>query len=95
MNLELHKRNKAKVAEVKELMTKLVDATNAMGMEEQVAQGMFEGLVESHRTLQNSFMRSFVMSMKEYSQVRTDARNQGAVELAKVIAETESNIPFI
>jgi len=88
-------RNAAKVAEVRELMTKLVDATNAMGFDDQVKQGIFEGLAYSHRTLQSSFMRSFAGSMKDYSLIRTDLRNAGAVELAKVIAESDVYIPFV
>lgn len=89
------KAKKAKVKEVEDLMRQLVDATNTMGMEEEVAQGIFNALSQSHRTLQNSFMRSFQKAMGPYSGIRADARNEGAVALAGKISELEANIPFI
>lgn len=92
---KLHIHQQKKIKEVKELMTQLIDATNTMGMDEEVAQGIFEGLVESHRTLQQSFMRSFTLAMKDYANTRTDLRNQASVDLAKKITELDVILPTV
>lgn len=89
------KQKKAKVKAVNELMTQLVDETNTMGMDEAVAEGIATALQGAHRTLQNSFMRTFTLAMRDYANTRTDARNAGAVDAAKRISELQLDLPFI
>jgi hypothetical protein len=82
--------------EVVELTRKLIDATNVMGGDKLVAAGIADGIMGSHRTLQQSFMRCFVMAMKEYGETEfKDPRNQDAVALAKKIGEIEAHLSFI
>lgn len=76
-------------------MLELIKTTNVMGFDEDIIQGMTEALQESHRTLQQSFMRCFVGTMDNYSKSRTDARNKNAVEFAKKVSEMEAHFPFI
>jgi hypothetical protein len=82
--------------EVTKLMQQLIDSTNVMGGDELVAAGMVQGIMRSHRTLQQSFMRCFVMAMKEYGATEfKDPRNEDAVALAKKIGEIEAHLSFI
>lgn len=94
--IRLHLQKQKKINEVSELMQKLVDATNLMGFDAEVAEGIFLGLIKSHRTLQQDFMRSFFMAMKSYSEVDYDLRNEQAVKFAKKIAEDqETYFPYV
>ena len=91
-----HIRQKQKVKEVTEAMKTIVDATNTMGSDKLVTEGIVEGLTSCHRTLQQSFMRCFVAAMKEYGDTPfRDARNDASVDFARKIAEMEEHFPFI
>jgi len=91
MNIEYTKRRAA----AKEAMMALIDSTNIMGGESEVTAGMIDALRGSHRTLQQSFMRCFVETMKEYGKFNTDLRNQAAVDFAKKINDLEYHIPLV
>lgn len=94
--VKAHIRRVQKVKEVADAMRVIVDATNTMGSEQLVTEGIVEGLTSCHRTLQQSFMRCFVDAMKEYGDTRFfDARNEASVEFAKKIGEMEEYFPFI
>jgi len=98
MNTELqqHITKQKRIAAAKDAMKELIDCTNKMGIDDDdVIQGMTDALQCSHRTLQQSFMRCFVGTMKNYSTFRTDARNEGAVNFAKKITEMEYHFSFI
>lgn len=95
-DIEYHIRQQQKVKEVREAMATIVEATNTMGSDKLVTQGIVEGLENCHRTLQQSFMRCFVDAMKEYGDTRfRDPRNDASVEFAKKIGEMEEHFPFI
>ncbi len=93
--LQKHLREKATVDRARAAMKELIDCTNIMGNDAQVVEGMTEALQQSHRTLQQSFMGCFVSTMGNYSKIRSDARNEGAVDFAKKITEMEIHFPFI
>lgn len=96
-NVEYHIRQQQTIKEVREAMKVIVNATNPMGSEPLVAQGIVEGLESNHRTLQQSFMRSFVEAMKTYGDTNFfDPRNEASVEFAKKISELaeEHYLPF-
>ena len=98
--LKMHIRDKKRKEEARKAMQTLIDATNIMGGEKEVAAGILEGLLGSHRTLQQSFFRSFVMAMEHYADTPFhDARNDASVEFAQLLRElVEHNnlhFPFI
>lgn len=88
--------SKEKIATAKQAMMDLIDATNTMGADQDVATGMLEALQSSHRTLQQSFFRSFQLMAVEYGDTKfTDARNDAAVAFADKIGELDHHMPFI
>lgn len=76
-------------------MQELVDVTNKMGGHDDIIKGMFLGLLQSHRTLQQSFIRDFIGVMGEYAEVSTDLRNEAAVGFAKKVKEMEIYLPEV
>lgn len=57
-----------------------------------------EQLMRTHRTLQQSLARMFLLYFEELSKQYTDPRNEASVALAKAIMalpETERALPFI
>ena len=97
-NLKFHIQQQKKLKEVRDAMEVLVGATNTMGSDKLVTQGIVEGLENCHRTLQQSFMRCFVAAMKEYGDTRFfDPRNEASVEFAKKVSKLaeEHYFPFI
>jgi len=91
MQIAANKRKEA----AKEAMLALIDSTNIMAGEADITAGIVEALAGSHRTLQQSFMRCFVETMKEYAGFNTDLRNQAAVDFAKKINDLEHHFPYI
>ena len=87
---EIEKRQK-----VAELVRQLVDETNAMGFTDEVVAGIVDGLVTSHRTLQQNFMRCLLDSMKEYGETNCDLRNEASVQTAKKIGELNVHFPYV
>lgn len=84
----------------KEAIDVIMNAVNIMGSDEKVAKGIIESLQTNHRTLQQNFWRVMMQVIKEYSEFRTDMRNEGAVELCKYIKEqVETNhkeyLPYV
>jgi len=95
--LSLHKAEKKKKEEVSEIMKQLVSATNTMGMDKAVASGIVEGLMNSHRTLQQSFVRALLLAFQEIAEKdpSVDLRNEQALKVIKEIAKIDSNLPFV
>lgn len=90
------KTDSERVKEVAEAMAVIVNATNTMGTEAEVVEGIVEGIENSHRTLQQSFFRCFHKAMKEYGDTRwRDARNDASVDFAKEVGEMDVHFPFI
>ena len=82
--------------EAQALTDKLVDLTNSMGNKsEDIGAGIAEGLMRSHRTLQQSFISSLQKALVLYAESNTDLRNEGAVAWAKQVAQLDINTPFI
>jgi len=84
-----------RVTAVKEAMDNLIREMNVMGGEEDMVQGMTDSLQGQHRTLQQTFMRVFASSMKEYENTGTDLRNAAAVNYAKEINKIDFHFPYI
>jgi len=77
-------------------MSKVIDATNYMGTEKEMAEGMFHALNDSHRTLQQNFFRIFVKTMKDYGDTNfRDARNNESIDFAKTVGEMDTHFPFV
>ena len=83
------------VEKAEKAMRDLLDCTNVMGSDKDVAEAISNVLSKEHRTLQQSFMRVFVQSMNQYKDTRFDQRNEQAVKLAKEITEIDTLLPFI
>jgi len=94
--LQHHIAKQKRIKEAREAMIALIDATNVMGGDADVIQGMTEALQYSHRTLQQSFISCFVGTMVNYAEFRTDARNANAVQFAKEVSKMDNiHFPFI
>ena len=90
------KTDSERVKEVAEAMEVIVNATNTMGTEADVVEGIVDGIENCHRTLQQSFFRCFHKAMKEYGNTRfRDARNDASVDFAKEVGEMDVHFPFI
>lgn len=93
MTEEEYRANKIKekkIAAVRQLMHDLINETNSTTMEKEVIDGLVGGLLTSHRTLQQSFMRAFVGAMNQYAETETDIRNAASVELAgRIVRATD------
>lgn len=76
-------------------MRDLLDTTNVMGSDADVAKAMSDVLSREHRTLQNSFFRSFVMAMDTYKDSGSDARNEASIKFAKEVSKGDNYFPFI
>lgn len=80
---------------VQEAMKVIVDAVNRMP-NFVVAHGMYNGLINGHRTLQAGVIRAFQKMAEEYGNTEyKDLRNEAAVEFCKKIAKIDHYIPYI
>jgi hypothetical protein len=79
----------------KEATEELIRSLNILGGEEEMAEGMYEALANSHRTLQQTFFRVLTMAMKDYAEVGTDLRNAAAINYAKKMNEIDFHFPLI
>lgn len=96
-SLKIHMQEKRKQEDVAEIMKNLVNETNVMGMEKAVAAGIVQGLMGSHRTLQQSFMRAFMLACKEIDEkgYSSDLRNEQSMKVIKKIAKMDEYLPFV
>lgn len=98
-NLAQHRIRKEKTEQVKVLMDQLIDHTNAMGMESEVAEGMLLALVGNHPTLVQSFMRAFKVTCDKASEhprfINADMRSQATANFIKEIAKKDVCFPLI
>ena len=85
----------SKETRAEEAMEELIRCVNVLGGEEDIAEVMARVLQNSHRTLQQSFIRTFMLAMEEYRNTSTDLRNQAAVDFAKNITEQEFYFPLV
>lgn len=86
---KLHKK-------VEELTQELVKSCNVMNKDELIADAIFNGIIRSHPTLRQSFIRNFVGAMKPYSQCAGDARDMASRGFAlRVTLDEENLFPFI
>lgn len=79
---------------VTKAMENLLAAVN-MDIDNDAAEQIASVLEKEHRTIQQKFMRVFVNAMDIYKDSRYDARNSGAIKLAKEISETDVILPYI
>lgn len=72
----------------------ILDFVNVFGFD---ADKFAEEICHGHKTLQQSAMRLFVVTIRKMAEVRPDERNRAAVELAKKITEIadEYSLPLI
>lgn len=62
----------------------ILDFVNVFGFD---ADTFAETICRGHKTLQQSTMRLFIITIRKMAEVRPDARNESTVELAKKITE--------
>lgn len=76
------------------LANDILDFVNVFGFD---AETFAETICQGHKTLQQSTMRLFVMTIRKMAEVRPDERNRATVELAKKITEItdEHSLPLI
>lgn len=88
---------KKKKQKVQELFKALIDEVNTMGSEDAVSDGLVDGLLCSHRTLQQSFIRSFMNACQKIDKMEniTDARNEQAIKVLKEISKLDETLPFV
>lgn len=98
-DLAQHRARKEKIAQVKALMDQLIDHTNTMGMEAEIAEGMLQALAGNHPTLVQSFMRSFKTTCTKASEhprfTNADLRLQATAQFVKDIAQKDTCFPFV
>jgi hypothetical protein len=98
-NLKAHMAAVKTTQKVEEAMKAVIDCTNVMGSDAQVAEGMVNAILRSHPTLAQSFFRALVTSCKGIQDNAPywleDGRLTGSKELVKRIAEFDEAIPFI
>lgn len=95
-DLNNHIRSVKNKKAAEEAMKALIDVTNVMGGDKDVAAGILDGLLKSHKTLQQSFFRSLFMAMGEYAETPfVDGRNQASVDFAKQVKELDAFFPFV
>lgn len=86
-----------KQEKVEELFKALISEVNTMGSEDAVADGLVEGLLRSHRTLQQSFVRAFITACQKIDKMEniTDMRNEQSIKILKQIAKIDETLPFV
>ena len=75
------------VEAISQNVKELVECTNASGHQEQVIEGIVNGLTSSHRYLQGEFMQALSKALAKYSTTHTDARNEAGVRMAGRMAQ--------
>lgn len=78
-------RNEMIVDAVAQNVKELVECTNASGHQEQIIEGIMQGLTGSHRFLQAEFMQTLAKVLIEYGNLpegHYDGRNAHAVKMA-------------
>jgi len=87
---------------VHDLVSKIMDELNKMGNEEEVGKFFVDGILGTHRTLQQNFMRHIIIpSMldfaRRYDEGMYDLRNEAACKLAKKLEPylKDAGLPFI
>jgi hypothetical protein len=78
-----------------EAMEVVVNATNSMGCEKELAERMLIAITGQHRTLQQSFFRVFVDMAEKYATTYSDLRNDASVDFAKKVAKLDHHFPFV
>lgn len=78
----------------KEAAENLIEFVNEFGVD---VDTFADEICRAHRTLQQSIMRLFMVTIKKLSMVSVDNRNENTVKLAKQIIETvgDYSLPFI
>jgi hypothetical protein len=79
------------IEEVSKVTRFLLDFSNVMGSGTSVAEGMLDGIIRTHRTIQADFITNLINTLEAYGDSATDPRNQGAVAQAKRMATNANN----
>lgn len=87
--------DKTRAQEFQEAMEVVVNATNTMGCEKELADRMLIAITGQHRTLQQSFFRLFVDMAEQYAKQRSDPRNEASVHFAERVAKLDHHFPFV
>ena len=76
-------------------LAELVDVTNSSALNsEEIAEGIFNGIINNHRYLQNEFWIAMVKVIEKYGNLGKDyydARNEFAVKDCKAMGDAISN----
>lgn len=68
--------------EAEKLANDILDFVNAFGHDDEA---FAKTICRAHKTLQQSVMRLFVLTIRKLAEVEPDERNEAAVELARAI----------
>jgi len=96
--LNLHKQKQKVTEDVEKQVGRLLESINIMGYDEEVKQGFLTGLLKSHPTLVQCFMRTLKGVSEDIAQkgyFKDDMRAHGSYLLFTEIAESETVIPYI
>ena len=75
----------------KELAQEMLDYVNAFGFDSDT---FADVIIHGHRTLQQSFMRLIIKTIRKMATVTPDDRNAQTVALAKKISEIADDYPL-
>lgn len=92
---DLNDHEKQSYEKCKKLMVELINETNSMAGDDGVILGMLEGMIHSHRTLQQCFFKMFKVMLTEYAKTDSDLRNAASVAFAKKVDEIDWHFPYI
>ena len=94
--LKRRRAREANIEKVREAMEMLVDCVNSM-QEDEVADGVAQGLMSRHPTLRQGFSRSFISAAKKITEEDrgVDLRSQGSKVFLRYISEFDGSLPFI
>ena len=87
---------------VYDIVNKLMDELNKMGSEEDIGRCFVHAVLQTHRTLQQNFVRHIIIPSlldfaRRYDMDQYDARNEASCKLAKKLEPLlkDAGLPFI
>ena len=78
----------------REAVATIINCLNGFGSDGEVIDAIADELNSSHRTLQQSFIKTFIDGLRQHAQnTGTDARNEAAIRYCKAL--DEPTFPYI
>lgn len=89
-----YETQKKKIEELKGNFKSIVDYTNG-GDPQLFSEALYEVMRETHRTLQQNYIRSMIAFFTKMQQMPTDPRNEACVEWCKDVSKLDRYLPTI